>query len=269
MRFLPTLLLLFALFAATGCGGRADSPFDTLVGEPVALDPQRIDGVRAFLAGSDRYNTYSRTSNGKPRDPVSRILLRNPEQPDLWDAYDTLANRIEFEFSPERGVYLLRGENGTYRGRIAFDEPLLYAPPELERGVDFRNEVGFAVWTDKRTTSTGDANLELTYEGVEEIPVLGESRQVWRVDSRFTISIRLLLGTVSVWVDQRQWLDPEWGEVRREIEGTYGFLGVGLRGFNAVQEMTATRPLEPADVDAILAIYRNPPPPPKGRVDEE
>lgn len=239
--------MLALVLAATGCGGRLSSA-GAAPQALVEINAGREELVtsRAFLAGTRVVNTNDYVVGGKPRpDLVVRFVPRDDEGPGLWRSWDALGSFVDFSLDETTGLCITRAHNVRYESWIEFDRPLVLAPPRLAVGEQWRQELGFETHAKGWPRQRGQLEMTSTFLGAEPIATtLGTIDDAVRLDSRWRLSLPLGFG---VSLEQRQWLSPTAGEVRRELDGSFGFAGMGLRRFTALQTLKATRPATEAD----------------------
>lgn len=242
-----SVLLVAVTFAVAGCGGRIASAGAT----PQALvevnaGREELVTSRAFLAGTRVVNTHDYVVGDKPRsDLVVRFVPRTDEGPGLWRSWDALGSFVDFSIDETTGLSITRAHNARYESWIEFDHPLVLAPPRLAVGEQWTQELGFETRAKGWPRQRGKLEMTSTFLGAEPIATFtGTVDDAVRLDSRWRLALPLGFGVV---LEQRQWLSPTAGEVRRELDGSFGFAGMGLRRFTAIQILKATRPATDAD----------------------
>jgi len=248
-RLLFVLLLSFVFF--TACGRR--------YGELQRLDltvpgktNRLLNAPAAFLTGVDRLNTYSRYSDGRPDAPTTRTIVLHQTEPELYRSYDSYGNWVEFDLDLEAGLKITRGHNTAYGSWIVFHDPLLFAPSRMEQNSRFEQKTAFTTWADSWTTRTGQLAMATWFAGVEDIDTdLGRLEQCVRVDSAFTATLFFGL-PFNATVNQRQWIHADYGEVVRDLDGSYGVIGLPVKAFTSRHVISASRELTEGEAHDLL-----------------
>lgn len=223
---------------------------DLTVPGPTALE---LDAPRALLAGTGRLNTYARFTDGRALSPTSRTIVQAAgiAGAPVWRAHDSRGNWVEFAFAEDGGLDVTRAHNSYYGSWIVPGGRLTLARERMPQGELLVTEVPFATWADDWTTRTGQLRLETWFAGVEDATTtLGLIPGCARVDSRIRVSVWFGIPFTAE-LTQRQWLHAEYGEVLRDVDGSFGAVGLALRRFSSRQVLVASRGLEPGDIESL------------------
>jgi len=240
LRFCAVLLILAVALAS--CAGRSAASKRLGLVEPTPTT-QRLNAPAAFLAGVNLLNTYERFSDGNTDDRTTRTIVLQQPDPPLYRAHDDRGNWVEFDLDADGGLKINRAHNTAYGSWIIFQKPLLFAPAGMEQGERFTQETPITTWGDTWTTRTGQLSMTTWFAGVENIETgLGLLADCVRVDSTFKASLTFGLPFTAT-LNQRQWIHAVHGEVVRDIDGSYGIIGLPVRGFTSRHVLIRSREL--------------------------
>ncbi|CAN5454971.1 hypothetical protein BH09SUM1_BH09SUM1_19200 [soil metagenome] len=234
------LLLCFALFLSS-CGRDYGHLARYDLTAPGATSLQ-LNSSQTFLVGANRMNTFRLYRDGKECGETTRTLVRIPTLPETWRTYDGQANWIDFLLKPE-GLFMTRAHNEEYKSWIEFPTAVELSPMIMDQNIRHERESPFYTWADTWTTRTGTMAMQVWFAGEESIDTeLGHLDRCVRIDSHFDVNLNFGLPFTAS-MDQRQWVHPDYGEVVRDLDGSFGIVGVPLKSFTSRQAIIGSRRL--------------------------
>jgi len=258
MRFLfPTLLALLVL-ALPGCGKRWGD-LERLDTSAPRVDVRELDTARALLANVEILNTYDTYEDGRLTGQLSRTVIPWDMETRTWRNYESDGSYVELREIPDRGLAVTTAHNHSFDTWIVFAEPLLFAPRimTLEQETTITDSK-FDTWAKGWSRRRGSLNVTSRYLGLEDVTVpLGRVRDCARVDAIFDVRLPFAF---NITMNHRQWLHPTYGEVIRDIDGTFGWAGVGMSGFTRRYTLVDSKPLDPAMRQEMIAKSPTAPP---------
>jgi hypothetical protein len=242
MRFLLLALLTLLLPVLPGCGKRWGD-LERLDTSTPRLDTRELDTAAALLANVERLNTYDSYEDGRQTTQLARTVIPWDMETRTWRNYESDGSYVELREIPGQGLAVTTAHNRSFDSWIVFDEPVLFAPSVMTLETAATTEGRFETWAKGWSHRRGSLTVVSRYTGIEDVTVpLGRVTDCARVDATF--DVKLPFG-FNVTMNQRQWLHPEYGEVLRDIDGSFSFAGVGVSGFTRRYTLVSSTELDP------------------------
>jgi hypothetical protein len=241
MRFLLSALLTLLLAALPGCGKRWGD-LERLDTSAPRLDTRELNTARALLANVELLNTYDAFEDGRQTGQLARTVIPWDMETRTWRNYESDGSYVELREIPGQGLAVTTAHNRSFDSWIVFDEPVVFAPGIMTIEEPAITEGRFETWAKGWSRRRGSLSVTSRYVGIEDVTVpLGRVSDCARVDATFDVKLPFAF---NITMNQRQWLHPEYGEVLRDIDGSFGWAGVGVSGFTRRYTLVSSTELD-------------------------